>query len=215
MQEKIDEIKDISEIMKKLFNQQQGVKNKLEKEKEDLVKGIEKYEKKKESIGIQIEVLKEASIEARKNSRDMLQEMSNNALKYIMGDHRSLSIDLGEKGSSPTAEFVVVTEYDDYIVETDPAEEEGGGIADIVSFSNQIAMLRLAGKKNVAPIFFDEPTKFVSKGHSEQVASFLFDTSSHFNKQTIMVTHDEHLGKMGDRVYKFKIENGKSIAQLI
>jgi ABC-type lipoprotein export system ATPase subunit len=72
-------------------------------------------------------------------------------------------------------------------------------------------MLQLAGKNNVAPLFLDEPSKFVSKGHSENVAKFLFEVSSYFDRQVFMVTHDEFLAKTADKAYHFRINDGKTV----
>jgi DNA repair ATPase RecN len=68
-------------------------------------------------------------------------------------------------------------------------------------------MNHLAGKRNVAPLLFDESSKFVSKGHSEQVARFLYEISSYMNKQVFMVTHDALLAQIGDRAYSFQLDN--------
>ena len=206
-----NQILDIQSKLKDTYNQQIGVLNQLEKGRETKNNELSKINEKIESINIQKVLLKDASTEARKNSKDALQNMATRALQYIMGDHMSLDIIIDEKSSTPSAEFIVKSEYGDYVVDADPAEEEGGGIADIVSFSNQIAMLQLTCKRNVAPLFLDEPSKYVSAGHSESVAKFLFETSSYFERQTIMVTHDEFLAKMGDKAYHCKIENGRTV----
>lgn len=206
-----EQILDIRNKLNNAYNQQIGVLNQLEKDREGKNKELNKINEKIDTINIQKILLKDASTEARKNSKDVLKDMATRALQFIIGDHMSLDIIIDEKSNAPTAEFVVKSEFGDYIVDADPAEEEGGGIADIVSFSNQIAMLQLTGKRNVAPLFLDEPSKYVSAGHSENVAKFLFETSGYFERQTIMVTHDEFLAKMGDKAYHCKIENGRTV----
>lgn len=210
-----NELERVHDGLKNIYNQQIGVLNQLEKEKEIKEKEVIKINKKKDALTVQKLLLQDASCEARNNSKDVLRDMSTRALQFIMGDYMSLDINFEEKGNSTIAEFLVRSEYEDYVVDADPAEEEGGGVADIVSFATQIAMLQLTGKRNVAPLFLDEPSKYVSAGHSENVAKFLFETSSYFKRQTIMVTHDEFLAKMGDKAYHFKIDNGKTITSKI
>lgn len=199
------------EQMKEFYHKELGMLQQLQlmqKEKEEEVKRLQDE---KDETELKRILLQEASDEARKQAKETLQTVATNALQYIMGEHFSLEIKLAEKGNSPTASFIVVKEYGNYIVETDPAEEEGGGIADIVAFSVFIAMLQLAGGQNVAPLFLDEPSKYVSTGYSDRVASFLYDTSRSIGRQVIMVTHDEFLSNIGDKSYHFRIDEGVSI----
>lgn len=205
------QIKQQLEDLKTLYNKELGMMQQLketQKQKEEEVKALQDE---KSDIELKRIILQEASDEARKQAKETLQSVATHALQFIMGEHVSLEIELDTKGNSPTASFVVVKTYDDYIVRTDPAEEEGGGIADIVAFSVFIAMLQLAGGSNVAPLFLDEPSKFVSKGHSDKVANFLYDVSKSINRQALMVTHDDFLANIGDTAYHFRIEDGKSI----
>jgi hypothetical protein len=208
------DIKDVLEIMKKKHSQDSGIVQKLEEDKKTTEAEIQQLIKEKESIEIQRILLQDASVEARKNAKDLLQNMATNALQFIIGEYVSLDIDLDEKGNSPVAEFIVKSKYKGYAVEADPAEEEGGGIGDIVSFASFIAMLQLTGTNNVAPLFLDEPSKYVSKGHSENVAKFLYEVSGDSGRQVFMVTHDEYLAKMGDTAYHFQI-NDEGITQTL
>jgi DNA repair exonuclease SbcCD ATPase subunit len=211
----LEEVKEALEMMKQKYSQDMGVVQKLEEDKKAKEAEIQSLYKEKELLEIQKVLLQDASVEARKNAKDVLQSMCTRALQFIIGDYMSLEIKLDEKGNAPVAEFIVKSKYDSYAVETDPAEEEGGGIADIVSFASFIAMLQLAGKNNVAPLFLDEPSKYVSKGHSENVAKFLYEVSAYFGRQVFMVTHDEFLAKMGDKAYHFKIQDGKTVVTAV
>ncbi|PLS19781.1 hypothetical protein CVD28_04825 [Bacillus sp. M6-12] len=198
-------------MMKQKYSQDIGIVQKLEEDKKSKEEEIEQLIKDKEEIEIQKILLQDASVEARKSAKDLLQSVSTNALQFIIGEYMSLDIKLDEKGNSPVADFIVKSKYEDYTVEADPAEEEGGGVADVVSFSSFIAMLQLTGNNNVAPLFLDEPSKYVSKGHSENVAKFLYEVSGDTGRQVFMVTHDEYLAKMGDTAYHFKINDGRTV----
>lgn len=201
------------EALKKFYHHESGKLQQLLKTKEEQEEMAKKLAEEKEEIEKKQVILQEASTEARRQAKEVLQDMATRALQYIIGEHMSLKIVLEEKGNTPVAQFVVKSQYGDYVVEADPAEEEGGGIADIVSFSTFIAMLQLAGESNVAPLFLDEPSKYVSKGHSEQVAKFLYEVSNYFHRQVFMVTHDEFLANIGDTSYHFKIVDGKTVAR--
>lgn len=206
---------DILERMKSFYNQQIGVFKKHKEDKIERENEIVALKEEKATIEIQKILLKDASAEARKSAKDVLESMATSALQSIVGDYMSLKIILDEESNPPVAEFLVESRYTDYVVEADPAEEEGGGIADVVSMALLIGMRQLGGKNNVAPMFLDEPSKYVSKGHSENVAKFLYEASSYFKTQTFMVTHDELLGKMGDKAYHFIAKEGKTEVTII
>lgn len=208
MRVELSDIKQTLEVMKKKYNQDIGIVQKLEEDKQSKKEEIEALYKETGEFEIQKILLQEASVEARKSAKDVLQNIASNALQFIIGDYVTLEIELDEKGNTPVAEFIVKSAYENYTVEADPAEEEGGGIADIVAFATFIAMLQLTGGQNVAPLFLDEPSKYVSKGHSENVAKFLYEVSADSSRQVFMVTHDEYLAKMGDMAYHFQIKNG-------
>ncbi|WCK57700.1 hypothetical protein PP175_27065 (plasmid) [Aneurinibacillus sp. Ricciae_BoGa-3] len=205
-----DSLRETLEIMKRKYSQDIGIVQKLQEDKKNKEEEIESLSKDKDTLDIQKILLQDASVEARKNAKDVLQTMATRALQFIMGDYMSLEIKLDEKGSAPVAEFIVKSKYSDYTVEADPADEEGGGIADIVSHACLIALLELTGENNVAPIFLDEPSKYVSKGNSENVARFFYEISSAINRQVIMSTHDEYLAKTGDKAFHFRINEGKT-----
>lgn len=198
--------------LKKLYHTGVGNLNNLLKRKEEQERELAEIAESQKVYQLKKIILHEASETARDDARKELERLATYALQAIIGKHVSLKIELDRKGNSPVAEFKVVTEYGDeegQYIETDPAEEEGGGIADIVSFSTLITMLQLVGNpNNKAPLFLDEPSKFVSKGHSEDVAKFLSQISNIFDRQVFMVTHDENLANSGDKAYHFEIKAG-------
>lgn len=148
-------------------------------------------------------ILDEASTEARQQAAEAIEEMGTNALQFVLGSDYSLKIELKNQAKGDIANiYVVQRDENGELIETEPSEEDGGGIADIVSMAMQFALLELANSGNAAPFFMDEPTKFVSKGYSDRVAQFISSMSHSFDRQIILVTHDEHLSNSGDIAYR-------------
>ena len=159
-------------------------------------------------------LLQEACDTARKTSYDSFSNMATAGLQQIFGKDISVEIVSGEKNSVPTANFMVRTKYDGYETLTNPTESDGGGVADIVSLSAFICMNVLSKDKNTAPIFLDEPTKFVSAGHANAVATFIKGISEEWGKQIIMVTHAKETQYSADAVFNIALdENGKSVVE--
>lgn len=159
-------------------------------------------------------LLQEACDTARKTSYDRFATIATMGLQQIFGKDISVKIAASEKNSVPTANFLVRTKYDGYETLTNPTDSDGGGVADIISLSAFICMNILYGDKNTAPLFLDEPTKFVSAGYSSAVAKFIKDISEEYNKQIIMVTHAKETQYSADAVFNVALDDtGKSVVE--
>lgn len=76
-------------------------------------------------------------------------------------------------------------------------------------------MMEIHYPKIEGPLILDEPAKHVSDDYIVNVAEFLKNVSSMFNRQIIMVTHNSHLLESGDYVYRVTLNNGISLAEKI
>ena len=159
-------------------------------------------------------LLQEACNLARKTAYDSFANISTSGLQQVFGDNIFVEIIPGEKDSVPTADFAVRTVYEDYETCTDPTDSDGGGVADIISLSAFICMNVLSSESNTAPLFLDEPTKFVSAGHATSVAEFLKSIADYYNKQIIMVTHAKETQYSADTVFHVELDEfGKSVVK--
>lgn len=208
----LQEFKESLKSLKSTYSADKGILSKLQQDQAERKVELTGLLTQKDAIGLKKALLQEACTEARKNAKDVLENISTQGLQFIMGDHMSMQINLDEAKVPPEAEFIVHSEYEDYDVDNDPAEEDGGGTADVISIANFFAMNHLVGKQNVAPLFFDEPSKFVSAGLSDGCARFLYEMCHYMKKQVFMVTHDVMLAPMGDVAYHFQLNNkGKTV----
>ena len=160
-------------------------------------------------------LLQQACDNARKSSYDIFTNITTNGLKSIFAP-MDIKVEIVDKISHgvPNANFMVRTKYNGYETFTNPTDSDGGGVADIVSLCSFIAMNIIAGDKNSAPIFLDEPTKFVSAGHAQAVAEFLKEISKSYGKQIIMVTHAMETKNSADSVFFVELDDeGKSIVK--
>lgn len=159
-------------------------------------------------------LLQEACETARKTSYDRFATIATMGLQQIFGKDISVEIVSKINHGVPTADFMVRTKYEEYETFTNPTDSDGGGVADIISLSAFICMNILNGDKNTAPIFLDEPTKFVSAAYANPVANFIKEISEEYEKQIIMVTHAKETQYSADAVFNVALdENGKSIVE--
>lgn len=164
------------------------------KEKEDEIKEIDNT-----IVNIVTEkvLLENSSLKALNLSKDIMEEISTSSLQAVFGDDREAIIQLGTKSGQRTADFFILQDGDD----TDPAKEEGGGVADITSLTSFISMGNLANE-SLSPLVLDEPNKYLSKEYSKKMALYLKEIRDYTGKQMFLVTHDEYLKTVGDMTFK-------------
>ena len=81
---------------------------------------------------------------------------------------------------------------------------------DIISLALRIAFLQVHKPKIEGPLILDEPAKHVSEDYIFNVADFLKRTSEMFNRQIIMVTHNNHLASISTNAYKVYMKGTES-----
>jgi DNA repair exonuclease SbcCD ATPase subunit len=102
-------------------------------------------------------------------------------------------------------------------IEIDPLESSGGGISDIVSFALRLAVWSLGHTQKV--IVLDEPFKFLSKNLQPRAGEILSRLSKKLKLQIIMVSHNEDMIGISDRIYSVTLKQQgewkKSVTKLI
>lgn len=193
----------MEELLKKINNYNEFYKQKdnevkiLETQKKEKINEIKLIDEELVNITTEKVLLENSSLKALNLSKDIMEEVSTSSLRAVFDDDREVIINLGTKSGQRTAELLMLQDGDD----TDPAKEEGGGVADIVSVTSFLALGDLLDE-NYAPLFLDEPNKYLSKEYSEKMALYLKDIIEYTGKQMFLVTHDEHLKTIGDISFK-------------
>lgn len=155
-------------------------------------------------------LLQQTSEFAREQARQQVEWLVTSALQAIFGSELEFKIELNEVRGRPEAEFYVVSNYGGYQVKVKPQDARGGGVIDIVSLALRFAIIHLFQPPIGGPIILDEPAKHVSEDYIANVAQFLKNIGSYFNRQIIMVTHNNYLSEMADTSYRVELREGKS-----
>lgn len=201
--------KDIDK-KKEEYNLRKGQRDQLVDEKQERQKRIEKL---KEEVDIFEEtriLLQETAEYARRQAKQQIENLVTKALQYIFGAEFSFEIEIEEKRGRPSAEFYVVSEYQDQKLKNNPQMARGGGIVDVVSLALRIAILESYRPKVAGPLVLDEPAKHVSEEYISNVAQFLKYVNQHFSRQVIIVTHKSHLSQIGDKSFRVELIEGVS-----
>ena len=106
-----------------------------------------------------------------------------------------------------------ISDYIDEKVLLQTGRRWGGGVVDTVSIALRIAFLLKYSPPIQGPIILDEPAKHLSDEYVFNIAEFLKQVCKEFNRQIILVTHNQHLSAIGDKTYYVYKSQGVSVVE--
>lgn len=202
--------KDIEE-KKATYNNQKGQQEQLEKNKKEIENNLKDC---KEQIDLfeQVNIyLQQVSEHARQQAKEQIEALVTRALQFVFGEEFSFEVEISEKRSRPSAEFYVVSEYEDKKIKNKPQNARGGGVVDVVSLALRVAVLQTFSRpKILGPLVLDEPTKHVSEEYITRVTKFLRNVAEMYERQIIVVTHQQHLSQVADKSFLVELLGSKS-----
>lgn len=156
--------------------------------------------KKVEAQLLNLEKVKTLIIEIAKQTKEEIKEyienIVTNALQMVYGEEFSFEMHIEQKRDQEEIYF--------YLAKKDGTLLElrhdliAGGMLDIISLSLHLAILSLT---NAEPILFlDEPLKFLGK-YSYMGGELLKEFSKEFGLQILMISHDDSLIEIADKVF--------------
>lgn len=206
----IDELDKCLSAFKEFISKEQG-------KKEKIIEQITENKKRIEKIEIDVELLEKVSLIfqktsefAREQAKKQIETLVTKCLQFVFENDIQFIIEIDELRGKANAEFYVISEIDDILIKTKPELSRGGGVVDIISLALRIAFLQIHKPKIEGPVILDEPAKHVSEEFIFNVADFLKQASEMFNRQIIMVTHNQHLAASGTNSYRVELKGSIS-----
>lgn len=147
---------------------------------------------------------------ARNQAKNQIEELVTRCLQFILENNTEFIIEFTESRNLPSADFYTQSTYEGFIVKSKPESSRGGGVVDIISLALRIAFLELQEPKIYGPLFLDEPGKHVSSDYIYNLGEFIRECSNLFDRQIIMVTHNDYLSQICDASFRVEIKNGTS-----
>lgn len=205
------------EILDDYINKIDSYISKEQGKKEKILEQINENNNLIKNIQLQIDLIEKVSLLlqrtsefARNQAKIQIESLVTNCLQYIFESNIEFKIEIEELYGKPNAEFFVITEADNTVIKTKPEQSRGGGVVDIISLALRIAFLQVHKPRIEGPLILDEPAKHVSEDYIFNVADFLKKTSEMFDRQIIMVTHNNHLSSIGTNAYRVSMKGSES-----
>jgi DNA repair exonuclease SbcCD ATPase subunit len=194
------------------LNRRKGQRDSLQGQKQQKEARIADLKNQVETLRQVARLFSMAGDYARRESKETMERLVTNALKMIFESDHVFHIDFEERAERSEAEFSVSSTYGgEQVVQNDPRDSRGGGIVDVISLALRVALLETSRPPLGGPLILDEPGKHVSEQYVRQVAEFLNAVCNSFDRQVIMVTHNQHLADAGSTACHIEIRNGESV----
>ena len=198
----MDDLNSKLEKLKTFVLREQGKRDKLLEQLHENKKEIEEIILEQELLDKVVILFQKTSEFARLQAKKQIETLVTKCLQYVFETDIEFLIELDELRGKANAEFYVINSTEDMIIKTKPELSRGGGVVDIISLALRIAFLQIHKPRIEGPLILDEPAKHLSEEYVYNVGDFLKQTSEMFNRQIIMVTHNQHLSAISNKAYR-------------
>lgn len=201
--------------LKEFIAKETGKKDKLEEQLSDAKSDLILISDNIELLEKVVILFQKTSEFAREQAKVQIESLVTKCLQFIFESNTEFLIEIEELRNKANAEFYVISENEDIIIKTKPELSRGGGVVDIVSLALRIAFLQIHKPRIEGPLILDEPAKHVSEDYIFNVGDFLKQTSEMFNRQIIMVTHNQHLSAISNFCYHVELDGSRSFVSRV
>lgn len=177
---------------------------------------ISGYEKTNENLEKINAILTQTATTSRNNARLHFEKIVTDALQFVTQskDYEFVIVEL-ENRAKASYEFYIKSTVNGVECLQKPEDANGGGFVDIISVAAKYAYLEIFNDPKImsGTLLFDEPGKMISEQMSIKFAEYIKFLGTYYNRQTIMITHNENLSNVADKTFVVK-KNNAGISQV-
>lgn len=156
-------------------------------------------------------LFEETGAMARAVAKEQAEDLLTQALQSTFGKNVAFKVEMGVSRDRPDASFKIVSAEGETVHEGEPVSTDGGGLVDVLSIGLRLLLMESAQPRIDGPLLLDEPFKQLSKGYMPACGAFLLSLCRDFERQVILVTHEQELAELADKSFLVTMEKGISI----
>lgn len=176
----------------------------LEKDITDLQTKITSLETMNQCLEKVIIILTQAATTSRDNARAHFEKIITDALQFVSQskDYEFVIKELTGRAKA-SYEFYIKSTVNGIECLQKPEDANGGGFVDIISVAAKYAYLEIFNDPRImsGTLLYDEPGKMISEQMSVKFAEYIKFLGNHYDRQTIMVTHNDNLSNVADKTF--------------
>lgn len=185
------------------YNVKVGQKQLLEKQRDEAVTRHAEAQRLIGNLELVQVLLQKTSDYARQQAKTRFEEVVSEALNVVYGGQHSFVIDLVVRSDRPEVDW-----YLDGRKLEKPDYDRGGGKIDVITLALRLAILELRQQDGL--LMLDEVGKHVDAEAAVNLAYFLREYSRRFDRQIILITHNEALAGIADIGLKVTKKNERA-----
>lgn len=151
-----------------------------------------------------IVILTQAATTSRDNARAHFEKIITDALQFVnqSKDYEFIIKELTSR-TKASYEFYIKSTVNGVECIQKPEDANGGGFVDIISVAAKYAYLEIFNDPKImnGTLLYDEPGKMISEQMSIKFAEYIKFLGNHYNRQTIMITHNDNLSNVADKTF--------------
>lgn len=155
-------------------------------------------------------ILTQAATTSRDNARAHFEKIITDALQFVSQskDYEFVIKELTGR-SKASYEFYIKSTVNGVECLQKPEDANGGGFVDIISVAAKYAYLEIFNDPKImnGTLLYDEPGKMISEQMSVKFAEYIKFLGNHYNRQTIMITHNDNLSNVADKTFVVHKDN--------
>lgn len=155
-------------------------------------------------------LLQKSSDYARQQTKGRIEELVGQALTVVYGTPHKFIIDLVTRSSRPEADYYL-HDGTTLVQLKKPVFDTGGGKINIITIALRLGIDEIEG--DTAPFFLDEIGANVDGEAAVNLAFFLKQYSTQFNRQIILITHNDALSDAADYGMHVSKKNGEAVVK--
>jgi len=155
-------------------------------------------------------ILTEAGKIAQKQMKRKIESLVTIAIRGVFDRPLTFKLIFEQKRNHIEATPLILEGENEY----NPKDDLGGGVIDIISFSLRLVLWHLSNPKSINLFVLDEPFKFTG-ALIEKAGAMLQYLSKELKFQVLMISHDDSLINICDRVYRVTHNGTESEVKLI
>lgn len=201
MREQLTQIQSRLDDFKLKLVKEDTRKEGYELQLDEKIEGCTKLERNNKVLVDVLGLLEQCNITARDFVKVEVEQLVTQGLRSIFENPTiQFNIDFVTKRNQVEAEFTLSREEEGACIQGDILSTYGGGVVDVISISLRIIIMQLMKIKG--PLVLDEPGKYISAQFIGAFGKFLTEVSNTFDRQMIMITHNDKLTEFADNIIK-------------
>lgn len=190
----------------------EGVLASKRKQREELASVVSAIGQDVKDLGVISELFNQLTQQSQQMLKIRLEQLVSYSLSRVFDREFRFIVEFKSMRKNTVVEFKLASEETGW-EPVELTEARGGGVCELVGFMIRLVFLLYLRNTQRQILFLDEPFSWVSKEYVNSLMLLIKELADKTGVQFVIVTHNEALAGLGDKQYRFWLEQGQTRIQ--